>query len=64
MSNWLQATGASARAIEQALVCPKCSAANRPGACIIELDARTWVAVCGVCSHDFVVDDRSVATAG
>lgn len=33
------------------LMCPKCGAANRPGATIIEF--RNGVAVCGVCGKDW-----------
>jgi transcription elongation factor Elf1 len=34
--------------------CPKCKAANRPGATIIEVEKG--VAVCGVCGHDWKVN--------
>lgn len=37
---------------EAALVCPFCTAANRPGATIIELETPTR-AVCGCCARPF-----------
>jgi len=55
-SNWLKATAIKARDTEETLVCPKCQAMNRPGAIIIQLDARTWSANCGCCAHDFIVE--------
>ncbi len=41
--------------VEQALVCGKCGAANRPGTTYIELD-DTATAWCGVCSYCFAVN--------
>ena len=35
-----------------ALICPKCRAANRPGATIVDLETPTR-AVCMVCAHAF-----------
>ena len=49
MSNWADVL----RALIDSLVCPKCHAANRPGAHIIEFeDGR---ALCGVCSHHWIL---------
>lgn len=52
-SNWTAATADRVRAIEVTLMCPKCGAANRPGATVVEFDPRTWQAFCAVCSHAF-----------
>lgn len=43
--------------LERLLTCPKCTAANRPGATIIELSEQDGWADCAVCAHHFRVDD-------
>lgn len=52
MGNYDQAVRAQ---IEQRLRCPKCPAANRPGATYIELDQDGRAAYCGVCSAHFTI---------
>jgi hypothetical protein len=54
-SNWLKATANRMKTLEESLVCPHCTAANRPGVLSIELDARSWVALCSVCAKSFPV---------
>ena len=39
-------------ALEAALCCPKCGAANRPGVSYIEME-QDGRAACSVCSHSF-----------
>ncbi len=39
-------------ALTATLTCPKCPAANRPGATYIELDTTGSRACCGVCSFE------------
>lgn len=43
-----------ARRVKQTatLVCPKCTAANRPGATVIEIDQTGTRAFCSVCSAE------------
>lgn len=43
---------------EDRLVCPKCQAANRPGAHVIELSDQDGWADCAVCAHHYAVDVR------
>jgi len=59
MSNWLKATAIRARDIEEQLICPHCTAANRPGVLCIELDARSMTALCSVCAKSFQVVDTA-----
>jgi len=41
----------------EALVCPKCTAMNRPGATLIERSEDKTRATCGVCSHEGPIDE-------
>jgi transcription elongation factor Elf1 len=38
-------------ALQASLQCPKCGAANRPGATLVELSEDRQTACCGVCAH-------------
>ena len=42
---------ASKRVLEPRLVCPFCTAMNRPGATVIEIMDDFRTALCGVCSR-------------